>query len=251
MVRKIPDGDKRRLWLESWANLWRYNLLQPEQARSGKGASVRRKGWHSLAGGKSGSANPLYVGGGAVLGFLAGLILGMALPDTGGPPMPLIAALLLAPLGGYGGIVMARGSSFHDGMMLVVANERRSRIRKEMGTAHARVWIPKDLLAFRQHEWRYVSGRPYMWLMLPYGVRYQDALNGTLSYLTLENDFYRAQDAAVYAQRVWNRMIAQNGDDYAVLDEPVQESKPILEYAPWIGAGVIVIAGFLMFVMSK
>ena len=236
------------LWLESWRNLWKFNLLQPEQAM-GRGTAVRRREWHRLAGGRTGGANLLYVVLGAALGFIVGLILGMSIPLEG-LPVELIAGVLLAPAGGYGGYLMSRGGSYYDGMILIVANERRSRIRKEMTTAQSRVWVPKSLVVFRAQDWRYVKGRPYLWVMLSHGVRIHEAMSGTLSYLVLANDFYRAKDAAVYAQRAWNRMIAQNGDDYAVLDEPVQEKNVWAEIGPWIGAGVIVIAGILMFVMT-
>ena len=241
------SGEARDVWLESWANLWRYNLLQPEQATSGPGAAVRRKEWNRLAGGRSGGVKWGYLAAGAAAGFLAGLVFGLLVPYPGAS---VLLGLIGAALGGYGGHLMSRTGSYHDGMILIVANERRSRIRKEMVTAESRIWVPKALVAFRAQDWRYVKGRPYLWLRLPYGVRVHEALTGTVSYLGLENDFYRAKDAAVYAQRAWNRMIAQNGDDYEVLDEPVEEPNKIAEFGPWIGAGVILIAGVLMFVMT-
>ena len=246
IVRSLSGGT-RDIWVESWRNLWRYNLLQPEQAASGPGAAVRRREWNRLAGGRSGGAKWGYIAAGAALGFGAGLVFGLNVPLPGSS---LLLGLLGAALGGYGGHVASRTGSYYDGMILVVANERRSRIRKEMVTAQSRIWVPKTLVAFRAQDWRYVKGRPYLWLRLPYGVRVHEALGGTVSYLGLASDFYRAKDAAVYAQRAWNRMIAQNGDDYEVLDEPVPEPNRIAEFGPWIGAGVILIAGILMFIMT-
>ena len=89
--------------------------------------------------------------------------------------------------------------------MLVVANERRSPIRRQLVTGQSRAWIPKALLFWRSHEWRYNNGRPYLWLMLPATKRIEETLKTTLDYLQLPNDPYRAKDAAVYAQRSWNR----------------------------------------------
>ena len=245
IVRSL-SAEVREQWLKSWMNLWRFNLLQPDQAMQRDGAEARRKEWHRHAGGRSGEAKWGYIAAGAVMGFVAGLVLGLQVPWVSS----VLVGLAAAPLGGYGGNLMSRTGSFYDGMVLIVANERRSRIRKEMVTAQSRVWVPKLLVVFRAQDWRYVKGRPYLWLRLPYGVRIHQALNGTASYLGLPDDFYRAKDAAVYAQRAWNRMIAQNGDDYAVLDEPEPERKLMAEIGPWIGAGIILIAGLLMFVMT-
>ena len=252
VVRNL-SAEGREAWLRSWENLWKFNLLQPEQAKGGGGADVRRREWRRWAGGKSGGAKWLYIGAGALLGFAAGLVFGLAVP-----PVPaveelnasMILALLVAPLGGYGGHIMSRSGSFYDGMILVIVNERRSKIRKSMVTAQSRICVPKTLVAWRSQDWRYTNGRPYLWLRLPYGMRIHQALSGTMSYLGLEDDFYRARDAAVYAQRAWNRMIAQNGDDYAVLDEPEPEPNKIAEFGPWIGAAVILVGGILMFLLS-
>ena len=250
IVRSL-SGAQRDLWLDSFNNLWTYNLLQPDQALQ-RGAEVRRREWRRWTGGKGGGLKWHYIGAGAAAGFVAGLVLGLALPDPAYPglPLELLAGLLGAPVGGYGGHVMSRTGSYHDAMILIVANERRSRIRKHMVTAQTRAWVPKTLVAFRSQDWRYAGGRPYMWLMLPYGVRIHEAIRGTASYLSLPDDFYRAKDAAVYAQRAWNRMVSDNGDDYAALDEPEEEVNRLTEIGPWLGAAVIVGAGILMFLLT-
>ena len=227
-------------------------MAQPRLA-SQKGIQARRRGWREMGRGRASGASWLYMFGGGIGAFFAGLIFALYLPDLpeGAPPIELLTGVLLAPLGAYLGNVMgSRASSYYDGMVLIVANERRSRIRKQMATGMSWCFVPKDLVAHRAQDWRYVDGRPYLWLMLPYGQRVHGNLKGTVDYLGLENDPWRARDAAVYARRTWNRMITQSGDDFEVLDEPPEQSKTIEVIGPWIGAAVIVGGGFLMLIMN-
>ena len=135
-------------------------------------------------------------------------------------------------------------------MMLVVVNERRSIIRREMVTGQVEVWIPKALLFWRSHDWRYLNGKPYLWLQLPYGTRIQNTLKSTLDYLRLPNDPHRAKDAAVYARRSWNRMISDSALDFADIDKGETDDSRVKELLPWISAGSFLSAGVLLVLLT-
>ena len=165
--------------------------------------------------------------------------------------MSLVLVILLAPIGGtVGHYYKAMGGGFHDGMMLVIVNERRSVIRTQMVTGQVEAWIPKALLFWRANDWRYRSGKPYLWLMLPYGDRIQDKLKGTLDYLRLPNDPHRAKDAAVYAQRSWNRMISDSALDFMDIDKGETDDNRLKEYLPWLSAVGIVGTGILLVLLT-
>ena len=219
---------------------------------TGKGAEARRRQWNAVAGGRAGRPNLAFVAGGVVAGAIAGAIFGqLDLPLPEAFPTSLALAALLAPAGGYGGHMFSSSNAFQQGMMLVHVNERRSVIRPEMVTGQAEAWVPKALLAWRAHEWRYQDGRPYMWLQLAPGDRIEEQLHGTADYLFLANDLHRAKDAAVYAQRSWNRKISDSALDYADVDEGEEGKDNLLqELAPYLIAGVISLLGFLMVIMT-
>ena len=245
----VPD-DHRQTFLEAIADLGNYNLLQPPPP--GKpvpgGGAARRRQWHRIAGGQAGKLDVTWIGAGVVGGAIAGLILGLQVPPIAeGVSMSLVLGILLAPLGGiFGHLLKATSGGFHDGMMLVVVNERRSIIRPEMVTGEVEAWIPKALLFWRSHDWRYRSGKPYLWLQLPYGERIQNSLKSTLDYLRLRNDPHRAKDAAVYAQRSCNRMISDSALDFADIDKAETGDNRLKEYLPWLSAIGIVLVGFLL-----
>ena len=251
MPRLSPDH--RPTFLEAFEDLGRYNLLQPEQAMSNRqGVGARRRQWRETAGGKEGQANYLLIGGGAVVGLVVGAILGMAIPTDVISGGPVLAGLAGIPIGGYLAHMMLRSTdAYREGMMQVIVNERRSIIRPQMVTGQVEIWIPKILLAWRAHEWRYTEGRPYMWLQLPDGRQIHNELKSTLDYLLLPNDLHRAQDAAVYAQRSVNRMISDNALDYADVDEGEEGGEDRMkEILPFLLAGVIVVAGILLVILT-
>ena len=232
--------------IESYYGLGDANLLQPDQ-RFGSAAKLRRDQWHRMAGGRAGQAQWGWIGLGALVGFVVGLIAGLGIP---GELPPMLVGLAAAPLGAFGGHVWSRAGSYYEGMVLIIVNERRSRIRKEVVTAQAEAWVPKPLVAYRSQDWRYAAGRPYLWLMLPFGARIHETLLRTDDYLTLSNDYFRAKDAAVYAQRSWNRMVSDNGDDYAHLDDGESDENRMVELLPWIAAAAFVVSGVLMVLLT-
>ena len=253
-VMPVVPEDNRQTFLEAVVDLANYNLLQPPPP--GKpvpgGGAARRRQWHQIAGGQAGKLDVAWIGIGVVGGAIAGLILGLqAPPVTEGVSMSLVLGILLAPIGGTVGHVMkSKGGGFHDGMMQVIVNERRSVIRTEMVTGQVEAWIPKALLFWRSNDWRYRSGKPYLWLMLPYGERIQNSLKSTLDYLRLPNDPHRAKDAAVYAQRSWNRMLSDNALDFADIDKAETGDNRLKEYLPWLSAVGIVGTGILLVLLT-
>ncbi len=205
-----------------------------------------------MAGGRAGRPNHFLVAAGAVAGLVIGAILGLAVPaDLLIISPAVLAGLAGIPVGGYLAHLLGSQGAYHEGMMLVVVNERRSIITPEMVTGQAEAWIPKALLAWRAHEWRYTEGRPYMWLQLRPGEQIHDRLKSTLDYLLLRNDLYRATDAAVYALRSWNRMISDCALDFAQVDEGEDaDGGPLKDLLPFLLAGGIVLAGILLVILT-
>ena len=247
----LVSQDHRNTVLDAFSDIDRYNLLQPNQAM-GKGVGVRRRQWNRIAGGRSGKANFGWIGIGLAGGAIVGLIAGLQMPPVSEEiPMSMLLALVLAPVGGYLGHLKSSFGAYYQGMMLVVVDERRSRIRREMVTGQVEAWVPKPLLSWRSHEWRYRDGRPYLWLQLPDGKRIQDELKTTLDYLLLPNDPHRAEDAAVYAQRSLNRMTSDNALDFADIDEGANDDNRLMEFMPYMTAAAIVLCGILLVIMTS
>ena len=241
--------------MEAFVDLRLHNLLQPNRAL-GPGVSKRQKQWENIVGGKTKGLNFTMIGLGGVAGMLSGLVMGLIpelrtlLPIAIHPS--IILAVVAAAAGGYGGNYFSRTGSYHDSMMLVIANERWSVIRPELVTAQAEIWIPKALLAWRAHDWRYKEGRPYLWVHLTLGERIQDTLHHSTDYLLLQNDNYRAGDAAVYAQRSLNRMISDSALDYAEIESDSDaEANKLAELMPWFSAMGIVLGGILLVMMTS
>ena len=254
MIRPHVSPDHWPIFLEAVSDLWRYNLLQPALAVASRdGVAARRRQWHRMTGGRAGRPNHHLVVAGAAVGLVVGAILGLAIPADVLPIIspPVLTGLAGIPIGGYLAHLFGSQGAYHEGMMLVVVNERRSIITPEMVTGQVEAWIPKALLAWRAHEWRYTEGRPYMWLQLPPGEQIHARLKSTLDYLLLPNDLYRAKDAAVYALRSWNRMISDCALDCADVDEGEDAAGgPLKELMPFLVAGCIVLAGILLVLLT-
>ena len=254
-MKPIVSPDNHATLAEALADLETYNLLQPNQAMSMRqGVEARRRQWNQMAGGQAGKPDYRWIGAGLVGGLLTGAIASLVVPPVPSVPVPmsLLLALLLAPAGGYVGHLLSNTGAYSVGMMLVIVNERRSVIRPEMVSGQVEAWIPKALLAWRSHEWRYKNGRPYLWLQLPTGQRIQDVLKTTLDYLFLPNDLLRAHDAAVYARRSWNRMISDNALDFADVDKGDRDAADRLkELLPYLMAAGIILGGILLVIMTS
>ena len=257
LVEVIPlMPDKRReVFLAASADLTRYNLLQPNQAQANRdGVKARRSQWAAIAGGRAAMVSPMITIGGALGGAVAGAILGLLVPET-----PLTAfvppVLLTAALGAVGGWILARTfgapAGYNAGMIRVIANERRSPITPEVVTAQAEAWVPKALLFWRAHEWRYDRGQPYLWVHLPFGQRIHQTLRTTADYLLLPNDLHTAPSAAVYSQRSLNRLISDNAMDFAEADNPDDDGdNPFRELMPYLVAAAVVASGLLLVLLT-
>lgn len=237
--------------LRSLRDLARYDMLQPpkgDQMGDRKGVAARRQQWRAMQGSSAGRLNIMLIGGLATGGFVVGAVLGLNLGDIG----VYIGAAVGGVVGGVVGYFMQAASGYYDGMMLLIVNERMSRIRPEMITAQARGYVPKSVVAWRAYDWRYQKGRPYLYLRLPLMARMHDRVQGTLDCLLLEVDSYKAQDAAVYVQRSANRRISDSALDHADTDDEGAEGESFLkEYGPYLLPVAIVLAGVLIVVLSS
>ena len=243
------------MFLEAIVDLDRFNLLQPNPNQAmGPGSQARSRQWDRIAGGQAAKMSFGFIAIGLSVGAVVGAAIGLQVPPVAEtiPQAPLALALVLAPLGGYAGHVLGGLNAYQQGQMLVVANERRSPIRPEMVTGQVEAWVPKALLAWRSHEWRYSDGKPYLWVQLQARQRIQEVLTGTLDYLLLQNDLHRAKDAAIYAQRSWNRMISDNALDFADVNKGDDEGESkLVELAPYLVAGVVAAGGLLLAIMTS
>ena len=248
----LISEDHRQTVLEAFRDLDRFNLLQPNQA-FGRGVGARRQQWNRIAGGRAGKVNHVWIGLGMVAGAVSGMIAGLQVPPVlEQVPMSMVLAVVLIPVGGYGAHLLSASGAYHQGMMLVIVNERRSVIRPEMVTGEVEAWIPKALLSWRSHEWRYRDGQPYLWLQLPVGERIEKMLRSTVDYLLLPNDLFRAIDSAVYAQRSYNRMLSDSALDFADIEEGDTEGESRLkELLPWLTPPGIVLSGVLLVLMTS
>ena len=240
-------------------------MLQPKHAPV-KGVHARRRQWNSVSGGRAGQMSVGTIGIGLAAGVIAGLIIGLQADpvdvtaaidwldvplamDTMSLALPL--ALAMGPVGAYAGHMLSASGTFQQGMMQVIVNERRSVIRPQMVTGQVEAWIPKALLSWRSHEWRYRAGKPFLWLQLELGTRIEKELKGTLDYLLLRNDLYVAQDSGIYAQRNMNRMISSSAEDYAEVEQEDEDGySRLAKLAPFLLAGGLLLAGVLVFILT-
>ena len=245
IVAQVPESH-RPTFAEALYNLTKYNLLQPDLARaSGKGTEVRSQEWGRIAGRKTGSWPTLYVAGGLALGVLGGFIMSTQW-------WMWLSFAICVPVGLAFAVWLSRVGSYEESMMRVVVNERFSRITPAKATAQAEAWVPKALLAWRSHEWRYRNGQPYLWTMLPHSTRIHAELISTIDYLDWPADPYRAKDVAVYEQRSINRMLSENAAQYAAVDADVgDDDRHLLQKHPWLGPVALMGGGLLIPVLSN
>ena len=255
LVPLVPR-DQLPVWLEAVADLDRYNMLQPNQATANReGVQARLRQWQQLAGGREGKPSFVLLVIGAAVGLVVGGILGIGIPpDTlGGVPPFALTALLGCPGGAFVAYLLVSQDSYGQAMMRVIVNERRSVITPERVTGMVWIWVPKAVLNFRAHDWRYADGKPYLWVHLPIGERIHDRVRGTLSYIDLPNDLYRALNAAVYAQRTRNRDISNNATDFADVDEGEEAAtcNEVMErLLPYVPVPIMMIGGVLLVIMT-
>ena len=258
-LRQVPLNDmpprQREVFLEAVADLGKYNLTQPSRATGATNAiKARRQQLDMISGGRAAKgSNLLIVGIGGFVGLCAGAIVGLSLPENILGGMGLVFAAVVGTVGGaWLATKIGSQSGYHDVMIRTIANERLSPIIPEKVTGRSVIWIPKALVAWRAEDWRYVNGKPYLWLQLPHGVAIHDALQTTLDYITLENDLYRATNAAVYAQRNRNRMISDSADRFQESDtKDEQPEHPLKELLPYVTAAAWPVAGLLVVLFTS
>ena len=216
-----------------------------------------------------------------VFGFLILAIADWSLAFFGG-----WGFLIWPPMGAafFGGLSYAVFSEkpYWRGMMRVYVNERASVIQEKLVTAQMEFSVPKILFAHRRGEWQYDSGRPFMWLQLPAGARFQvtdpddwdnpagslypkpyASPNGeairrvrypwteTLDFLFLPRDEHRSLDDAVYTQKTYNRMVDDAARVFSDVDANVsmEDRNTLQEIMPYVLMGGICIAAILAFII--
>ena len=250
------------LFIEAIDDLRKYNLLQPKKAAGmasgGKGEDVRRRQWDRMVGGRRSQANIFLLAGGAIVAFVAGMVLSIVAQDFGVPetvgtiPTFMIGGLLVTPAGIYLGVFLNNTGSFTSGMMKIVVNERPSPIRPEMVSGEVELWVPKVLVAWRAHDWRYDGSQPYLWVQLQTGQTIHEEVRNTESCLELSVDNFRAKDAAVYAQRSFNTMISDNATIYADVEAgDTGDSGKFGELVPYLPPLAISAGGILLVIFSS
>ena len=222
-----PPGD--RAALSNISRLWK-----EVSRRAGQGVSPAR-----------------YVLGGAV-GLAAGLIIGYgtavstpAVPTESGV---IGAGALFAALGAAAAHYVQGGiGGFANSMLLLVINERRSVVRKGMVTDQVEFWAPKAMMLHRQSEWRRDrKGTTYMWLRLPYRERLQASVHNMIDAVSLPDDAHHMLDAAGKGQRVIDRKLAKNAQDFGHLDDGEPEKKTLEELLPHLAGIGLIIGGIVM-----
>ena len=252
ILPRIPN-DRLDVFLEAVADLTLFDLMQPSKARGNtKGVQARQRQWRSMSGGLL--RNYLIAG----LGAAVGLCVGIGLTFT---PLPFFldngigyAVLALAGAAGGGWFAHKYGSpaGYMDCMMQLFATERESVIRPQMGTGQIEIWVPKALAAWRAHDWRYRNGKPFLWLQLAQGERVHDKNRTTMDYLVMDVDDHRSEDASLYSRRTVNRMVSDEGvklAEYDVGDEAGEN--PLMEFAPYVLAAIIILAGIIMVLVTS
>ena len=205
------SGDLWDIYLEAFADLFRYNLTQPGLGVAQRpGIQARNRQWRTMEHGKTSK--------------LAG--------NAG------------SALGGFTG-----------GMMQVYLQERLSPINYTMATKHAWIWVPKALLHFRSHEWRYHAGQPYMWLMLPHRAQLSPETARTPVVLLLPNDPYRSKSSAVYAQRGLNRLVSEDAELFQKAKEaklnPESKAEWLSKLLPHLGPFAIEASGIALAIFTS
>ena len=247
-IYQLTPEKHRPVVLEAWKDCKDYTLLQP--TKGSPGIARRAEQWQQMGGPKRLVASWMAVGL-AAAGAVAGGVIGLSIPEVVGYPLwPLTA--LVGGIAGFGGArAFVSEGKYTEGMMRVYVNERWSENYPERVTNQAEAWIPKALLAHRQHEWEHKDGKPYLWLMLPSETNLHDVLNGTLSYLDLPADPYIALEDAVQLQRTLVRMNAENAEDFKDYRRAQGENAEngLLKAAPQILPFVEILGGILTLVM--
>jgi len=245
---------QRKLHGEIMAGFARHNLLQPWYAmRDRKGVALRASQWKRMSRRNRQIPPSVMIVAGGVVGLLVGALIGVGLQSslkTDWLPIPEIAALVCAVVGGYIVPLLGSPSGFTAGMMQVWVNERSSVITPERVTDQVSLWVPKVLLRHRAHEWRYHNGQPFMWLRLPIGDLIDESLKSTFDCIDLPEDLFRAE-TATYERRALNRTISDRAVDIADVDKGEDDQEhPIKELLPFMPPPLLVIGGILLVVMT-
>ena len=252
MARMMADhipADRLPKVLESFHIARTSRCLQPP----GDTKAVARLAqlWEEISGTKAqGGINVVkyLLGGGA--GLLGGLVMGYAVKTVMPETPPMVLALLGAVIGAAAAHFMRGNKTFEDCMLKLIVNERRSVVRKEMVTDQLEFWVPKALLWHRQREWRRDrKGGTYMWVQLPYRERITDRIRNMVDGLTLALDLHVMLDSAGKGQRVWNRRLKKNAQEFGHLDDGEDPRKPLEEMMPHLIGAAQIIGGFIIVVV--
>ena len=256
MVKDHIPADRVGLILESFHIARTSSCLQPPSARYRVDArAVARIGqlWEEMSGAKrqGGGQNLWKYLLGGVAGLLGGLVMGYAIRAGGAAEFPpMLLALLGAVIGAGAGHFLQGAKGFEFGMMKLIINERRSPVRKEMVTDQCELWVPKALLWHRQGEWRRDrNGSTYMWVNLPYREKLTSRIRNMVDGLALALDLHVMLDSAGKGQRVWNRRLAKNAQDFGHLDDGEEPPRRMEEMMPHLLGGGLALGGIIIVIV--
>ena len=246
MVMPLTPERHHPIVLAALGDLTRFNLTQPQAAET-SGGKRKAQQWRQISGTRS-NLNLVTSFFGAALGAGGGFALGTVIASQYPNDWSALAfAGAGALLGVLGGILLASGDAFHEGMIRVSVNERRSPVLPEKVMAEKFLYIPKVLAQWRSHEWRHEKGLPYLWLQLPIGERVQSVIRGTMDCLMLATDRFRTKDSAVFAHRGRLRLVHNSSLIYQDVEkQETDRTNPLEILVPWIaGTFVFGFAGFV------
>lgn len=250
-IRDHIPADRVALVLESFRIARTSNCLQPP----GDARAVARIGqlWEEISGTKrqGGGQNLWKYLLGGVAGLLGGLIMGYGIKAGGAAEFPPMLLALLGAAAGAGASHFIRGTKgFEFGLMKLIINERRSPVRKEMVTDQCELWVPKALLWHRQDEWRRNrNGTTYLWVNLPHRERITSRIRNMADGLALALDLHVMLDIAGKGQRVWNRRLAKNGQDFGHLGDGEEPPKRMEEIMPHILGSGLALGGIIIVIV--
>ena len=254
VVMPLTPPRHQAIVLAALDDLTRWNLTQP--LVGGAGVKAKARQWRQISGVRS-NLNLVSAFFGTILGGGVGWATGMVIASQVdliylNDWLPLACAVVGAALGVLGGIQLAAGNTFHEGMIRVVVNERRSPVQPEKVTAQKQQYAPKVLCHWRSHEWRHdEQGLPYLWLQLPIGERVQSEIRGTMDCLMLPADRFRAKDSAVYGHRGRLRLVHDSALVYQDVErQETDRTNPLEMWLPWIAGTAIYAFSAFIFMLN-
>ena len=136
---------------------------------------------------------------------------------------------------------------FNNSFQPIEVYERYNFIRPEIPTAIWQVWVPMACLdadVLRDYQ-------DWPRRALPEDRMVQDLTGPEVLFNLPRDDRYRLTDVVNVERRSTDRQLQSNGFLAGEVDLPPDDSPWWAQYLPWIGAGVFIMAGALIFMLSS